>query len=413
MPTLHSVNALRVMAEYFVVRYHIFAGSVGMDMFVGDLMSFFFVLSGFVMMHTHYTDSFVTVEQKLDFWIGRWKKIFPAFILNMSFYIPTLIISAVYGTTKCPLDFYCPLMQIFLLSGWAGCGVYHTVNALNWYLITLAWLWWGFPFLHAALCTWFVKFVWIKILSINILSTGILYFFSGYNIFTICAVPVLRLGEFIIGCAVACLLKQTNIGSFSVNTWTPVAVIFLIYICCIYTLLALPHDMPWLCMNEERIDVLCRLWHKSEWTEKQPPCMIVWDKYFNKHAILWAAVIYTTASAERENNIIMKVLGHDIFKTLSSFSLSLYLGHTSVSNALSMLTDAIGWFNFWHEDALLIVVYLLCYVLHLLTNRLSSLLFKPRYEFTQVASPVHSELQSEASCCAFVNEETRTSPETV
>ncbi len=68
--TLHSINALRVIAECIVVRFHVFVEGVGMDMFVRDLMSFFFVLSGFVMMYSHHKSSFVTFEQKRSFGLG-------------------------------------------------------------------------------------------------------------------------------------------------------------------------------------------------------------------------------------------------------------------------------------------------------------------------------------------------------
>lgn len=391
MTTLHSVNAIRVIAEYFVVRLHTFASTVGMDNFVRDLMSFFFVLSGFVMMYTHYSASFSTTRHKWDFWVGRWRKTYPAYILNFSFQLPVVVVRAM-DPNFCVYDMFCPLMQVFLLNCWAGCGIRHTINSLNWYLGALAWLWFAFPLIHGTLKRIFRSRIWIKLFFINVLSTSVIFVFSGYEIFTICTLPVLRLGEFIIGCGAACALEQLEQPEqmesrpLRLIQWVPSALI-VIYMTVFYCAFALPHGMSWICMNEWNQNFKCNLWEKSEWVDVAPPCLAVWDKYFNKHALLWAVVIHTIASAEKSNDtngVLMQVLGHGIFKTLSSYSLSLYLGHMSIDWVLRTVTNSIGWVNFWHDDVRLIVIYALCYVLHLFTQKITSIVFKPWSVFTQV-----------------------------
>ncbi len=377
MKTLHCINALRVIAEYVVVRFHIFEREVGMDMFVRDLMSFFFVLSGFVMMHSHCKSSFTTFEQKTEFWIGRWKKIYPIYILNLCFYIPSLFIIALDKTEDCAYRLYCPLMQVFFLNSWAGCGVNYLMNANSWYIATLSWLWFLFPFIHRILKTGLDQNIWFKIICINIVSILIIIPFHEYEIFSICTLPLLRMGEFIIGCGVSFALEQQEFDSMNLFKWLPF-VFALVYFTSVYTVLALPHSMQWLCLHEVMQSYTCRIWQKSEWIEDFPPCHVLWDKYFNKHAVIWAVMIYTIASAEKCSNhgVLIRALNHDIFKTLSSFSISVYLGHMSIKTALVSITDYMGYHHFWHDDVILLTIYLLCYVLHLLNQKVTDLIFK-------------------------------------
>ena len=379
---LHSVNAIRVIAEYFVVRLHTFSWTIGMDSFVRDLMSFFFVLSGFVMMHTHHSASFTTMKQRRDFWVGRWKKAYPAYILVYALRSPVIFVRALGSDTsdRCVYKLYCSLIEIFILNPWFGCGVNNTINAVDWYIGTLAWLWFLFPFIHGTLKVFFSSRIWAKMLLISAISTGLIFPFSGYEIFTICTLPVLRLGEFIIGCAAACALEKLERPEESrpltMLQWTPFALI-LVYMAVLYTFFALPHGLGSLCLHENRINERCSLWETSERIEgknnNNPPCLLVWDKYFNKHAFLWAVIIYTVASAEKSNDqgVFMRLLGHDAFKSLSSFSLCLYLGHISMNWLLVLITDSLGWANFWHDDTRLLNVYALCYLLHLLLHLLT------------------------------------------
>jgi hypothetical protein len=391
MTMLHSVNAIRVISEYFVIRLHTFAWTIGMDSFVRDLMSFFFVLSGFVMMHTHHSTSFTTTKHRCDFWVSRWKKAYPAYIINYALRSPVIFVRA-FGSessNRCIYKLYCSLIEIVILNPWSGCGVDNLINSVDWYIGTLAWLWFVFPFIHGTLKEFFNSRIWAKMLLINVISAGLISAFSGYEIFTICTLPVLRLGEFVIGCAAACALEQLDPPEqmeskpLTMLQWTPFTLI-LMYMAVLYTVFALPHGLESLCLHEDSHHKGCSLWETSKWIEENPPCLLVWDKYFNKHAILWAVIIYTVASAEKSNDqgVFMRLLGHDVFKGLSSFSLSLYLGHISVNWLLVLITDSLGWTNFWRDDALLLTIYALCYLLHLLTQKITAVVFKSAPIFT-------------------------------
>ncbi len=54
---LHTINAMRVLAEYWVVRHHCLVkrrpAKLDMGPIGDDIMSFFFVMSGFVVMYRH------------------------------------------------------------------------------------------------------------------------------------------------------------------------------------------------------------------------------------------------------------------------------------------------------------------------------------------------------------------------
>ncbi len=71
-PRLHSVNSIRVIAEYMVIRYHVLKqdnddhGAVGLD-----IMSFFFVLSGFGTMYTFEQEYLTTLRERLGFMWAR------------------------------------------------------------------------------------------------------------------------------------------------------------------------------------------------------------------------------------------------------------------------------------------------------------------------------------------------------
>ena len=346
-------------------------------MFVRDIMSFFFVLSGFVLMHSHFTDDFQSMSRKWNFWYGRWKKTYPTYMLTLKLQIPQLIFKIV-GGKYCVYSLLCYVMQIFFLSGWVGCGV-DILNPLSWYLGTLVWLWLLFPSIHGILITIYARNAWNKMLLINLLATSVLFFFRDYNIFTFCTLPVLRLGEFVIGCGAACALKQKDqqaVGSLTLKHWISM-LLGLSYMLTVNIFLGMPHGMSWLCLHEEVKNTGCGLWHRSEWMDETTPCHVIWDKYINKHALIWAIIIYTVAYAETVNDtsMFMHMLGHDIFKTINSFSLSLYLSHTIITFGLKDITDGLGWSNFWQADFLLLVVYFICYILHILIAKINLFCF--------------------------------------
>ena len=69
-PKLHNVNSIRVIAEYLVVRYHVLKQDNGEHGAMGlDIMSFFFVLSGFGTMYT-FEPEYLTTAREGVFHVG-------------------------------------------------------------------------------------------------------------------------------------------------------------------------------------------------------------------------------------------------------------------------------------------------------------------------------------------------------
>jgi peptidoglycan/LPS O-acetylase OafA/YrhL len=77
-------------------------------------MSFFFVLSGFVMTHTHLDDDMSTWQSKHDFWWKRFSKMYPIFVLFWA-------VSLVFYTTRPEFqikDTLCHYVQLTMASTW-------------------------------------------------------------------------------------------------------------------------------------------------------------------------------------------------------------------------------------------------------------------------------------------------------
>ena len=114
---LHTINAMRVLAEYWVVRHHclVYRGPdrPSMGPIGDDIMSFFFVLSGFVVMYRHEKTDFSGWESKREFLVSRVSLIYPVFLLNLLFKVPSTIIDLV--ATKCWVNYFCPIAQLGML----------------------------------------------------------------------------------------------------------------------------------------------------------------------------------------------------------------------------------------------------------------------------------------------------------
>jgi peptidoglycan/LPS O-acetylase OafA/YrhL len=377
---LHHVNAIRVIAEYFVVRLHVVGGGVGADMFARELMSFFFVLNGFVMMHRHRDSALATKEDIRQFLVRRWWKIYPTFLVCWSFWIPAMIITALDLKNQCVWRLYCSIMQLFMLDCWAGCGDMYVNNSPSWYLSCLWWLWLAFAFTKDIWPSLFRRAEWWKLAILSLASTGLLSIFMEYDIFSVCTIPLMRAGEFVVGCGAACSLNN-NQGQPAPTSrggvwwyWLPLG-FSLGGLVLVYSFLGMDHGMDWLCLHQASQNPSCGVWGKSPWVEASPPCYTTGEKYFNKNVMAWAVIIYTIAKAETMGlgNCISAVLGLGIFKWLNHFSLALYLGHSDIAKAVKWVAwKTVGWDHDkhpWPTDVLLATVYCLCFLLHHIIQR--------------------------------------------
>jgi hypothetical protein len=122
-----------------------------------------------------------------------------------------------------------------------------------------------------------------------------------------------------------------------------------------------------------------------------PPCIPVTDKIPNKYALIWASVIHGVARTELRNadasGWVSRLLNADLFKRISSVSITLYLSHANASAAIRWIGDVLlQWDQAkWRDDTLLISVYLACYGLHYAMVNLRALI-SPKPLYAEVTS---------------------------
>ncbi len=214
--TLHSLNAMRVLGEYFVVRFHCFVSpnhsqeKLNMGPVGEDIMSFFFVLSGFASMYAHERTDFSGWSAKGAFLWRRFRRVYPLFILNMLFTLPSNVVSMMSPTSDCQLiRLICPVLQIFMLDGWAGCGWRYIFSGSSWFLSCIMWLWLVFPIAKEFIAdTMFGGgAVWLKLIGVYCICILPFFVLWGHDMMTLAGVPALRVGEFLLGCGAACALR--------------------------------------------------------------------------------------------------------------------------------------------------------------------------------------------------------------
>jgi hypothetical protein len=182
----------------------------------------------------------------------------------------------------------------------------------------------------------------------------------------LCAVPVLRIGEFLIGCGAACALKKPTPSLLANGKyWILPGLVFFLY-----NLQMLNHGVDFLCLKEDAQHRDCSLWHRGQIQLKNSsPCITFAEKILNKYAFIFAILIHGIAREELEGKNtgwIIAFLNSEFFRCMSKFSLSLYLGHANIAMALDWLSLKIldMELKIWRDDTILIIVYATCYLLH-------------------------------------------------
>jgi hypothetical protein len=357
-PKLHSLDALRVVAEYLVVRAHVGGFDEALN-YAQGVSSFLFVLSGFALMYAFEKADFATWGAIRAFWWAQGCRFYPTFLINWLCWLPHVVAQWrgcwVYGL--------CPLLQLAMLDSWAGCGYLFLANGPSWYLSSLAWLWLLFPLIKDRLVVWFSSGqLWAKVAWINLGYACVFILLWDHDIYTLCAVPALRLGEFVMGCGAALALRADDPPALLADGayWIWAAMAIGGTLC----LERVDHGISFVCLHEAPQHSDCTLWHAGQqWIKSHTPCITTLEKILNKYALLWAGLIYGVARAE-SGGAGAPFLQADVFKFLSSFSLALYLGHLNMCIAIRWLAAALLMPGRWRDDALLLLVYALCYALH-------------------------------------------------
>jgi len=349
--TLHSLNAARVIAEYVVVHYHIsflFPSSNGLlsrGVMSDNLMSFFFVLSGFVAMYCNKETDFSDCSNAFGFIYRRIKKTFPLYCVLYLADLPATVIGS--GNQQCKYFWVSLISQPFILQCWLGSQHISISNGVGWYLCTLYWLWIIFPFMHVR--QMLSSYAWLKICVLYFISIALWVVLAPYNIVYTRAVPILRLFEFLMGCATVFTLDHIHKRVHGLFAIFGLALFFA------YSMFETQLADP-----SEPLYGNCTLWIKKH-DQTITPTIIL-----SKFSIVWVILIQWLASTELSSPEHHSLLQHAFFKSLSKFSLHLYLSHYIVACLLKTVSNALGVFNWWDLDTMIIACYVVAYFLSLI-----------------------------------------------
>lgn len=363
-PVLHSLNALRVIAEYFVVHVHLSRYFLSpptpsiVEALVVDLMSFFFVLSGFVATYTHMdSNGFDDKESWLDYIQRRLHKTYPIYFLNSFINLVGMYVTNILNQVTMPgILHYCSIGDLFLVGTWSFCNLIEENVRQGWYLQTLFWLWFIFPLLHRFLMPNLEHYTETKSILIYILSQIpwiLVVKYPGLRDSIRC-VPLFRLGEFTMGMCAALEVRHRSGGRR--------AIVLTILLLLNYLLdFFIFQEMPSVCMGR-LVDSSVTNWDqfaRNVTYSHEAPCIPVWNGFQSKSSIVWFYLIHWIASMEY-NNQEVHVLNWNFFRHMSPFSLQLYMTHETIAGILIWI-GSYSKYPIWQLDTLVFTTYLLSY----------------------------------------------------
>lgn len=362
MSTLHSLNALRVCMEFCVIHYHVSfffpepSGFLSHHDVSDNLMSFFFVLSGFVAMHSTRAVDFSEPGAKRAYIVKRFSKNYPVYLAWIVLDLPGAVVSHWKIANSCWLFWVSLAAQPGLLHSWLGCQHIGLSNGVGWYLCTLFWLWLAFPFLQAHRLPG-----WPSVAVLYCVSLLVWLAMHPFHTYYTRAVPLLRLPEFLMGCATALTLDRP------VNGWLVVLGVCAFLAYCAFTFVQ-PDVWP-----SEQLHGQCQLWIRRQQPDINPTI------FLSKFSLVWCVLIQRLAADETGGT---EWLRWDAFRSLSRFSLHAYLGHYTLACALATASKAAGVFQFWSFPSMLLACYALAYVSSELPNYASLCLSRWREKQT-------------------------------
>ena len=361
-PVLHTLNAVRVLAEYCIVSYHIYFGhpvSVPENYDIGDiilshgvsldLMSLFFVLSGFVSMYNNLDETLDWDNQfKTQFILKRLKKTYPCYLLSLLMGLPHFLVSYFSDKTSCIYDIVAVFCQLFCLQCWLGYR-FAGSNSVSWYIGTLVWIWILFPFirLNKILC----HRPWCWVIIFYLLSIASNVAFANYCSANTRQMPIIRVFEFLIGCATACTLDEAN----KINgVWVALCMVaYFVYAC-----LTTAYSNVW---KIEHDPYQCVLWQSISKDFRVAP-----GTFLTLTSVAWAMLFHWLATQELNNtpHIVVKVLSFDFFKSLSLYSLQLYLFHLPINDFIQGFFKICGAHMWLSKDIIMVMCYSFSYAIY-------------------------------------------------
>lgn len=352
-PVLHSLNACRVMAEFVVVSYHVGNTDHTNKLVEGhgvstDLMSFFFVLSGFAAAYSRGES-----EPGRSFFSRRMRKTYPLYLASWLADFPGgTYNNFVNERLTCDVEFWAySASQLLCIQSWLAWGI-GGINYPSWYIGTLVWIWAAF-----SLCDFrclVVSWPLTKAALLYATSLGACLLLVQFDSDNTKQLAPIRLLEFYMGCAVE---SSVRTGSTRVNGWVATLA------CLLYAVNAclsveLGSDWNPRAMNKT---ATCDFWQRTDAINIRP------GKLVTVTSAIWAVVIHWLASSELHGlrGRVPEALQWDVFKSLSSFSLQVYLTHAVTWRLLASAATGLGVFSWLAKDWAIIVCYAAAYATHL------------------------------------------------
>ena len=358
---IHSVNTIRVIAEFFVVKYHLFyrvepdaVRPVVLNSLASiDLMSFFFVLSGFVCMYAHKDGNFPQKADCIRYFLGKLAKMYPIYFLLL------LVNLATHDIHDNPWFWGCFVADIFVVSPWMYCEKSGGSRGVGWYLSVMFWLWMMFPFLCGKMDNMFRANTWRKIIFLYLISLlpWIYLWFRPWEFMDYSIIPLFRLPEFVIGCALNFTLHQ--------RIRTRWFVLVCLFLSAYYVAEFLVFPQYPLCMGLANHIRIAHNPLSYELYTDYNGCSPIWSIARSRMALGWAVLIQWVACTELQGGSTF-FLQWDVFKSLSVFSLQVYMGHDAFSGLLMGFAKLMGPVNrLFQMDTMMIGTYALCYLFYL------------------------------------------------
>lgn len=196
-----------------------------------DLVCFYFVLSGFTISWGYMTRDFDLDAVKRRYWIGRLQRFYPDFFIATAFCI-LIKRKQFFGCHDLNrLDWVFNIAQLLLIGGWLEWVPFvhlRNLNGPSWFLITLVWLWFLYPwlirpvkdsfagnttpvFVCKIIVLWVISLLpWIFILGFQSSYESIGYHSLSRLAWAMKPFPLFRIPEFLIGMALAVRLSQDS-----------------------------------------------------------------------------------------------------------------------------------------------------------------------------------------------------------
>lgn len=208
LPRLDSLTGLRFFAAFFVLQHHFtnFGLIPGLDRYTGfgtTGVTFFFVLSGFVL-----TWSFVPTDTAPRFYWRRFARIWPLHAVTTLLALPVF-----YFWRNQPMDVGAVTLSFFLLHAWVPApAVYFAGNPASWSLSCEMFFYAVHPFVVRRILAWrsLVLFaaVAVTLAALYIVADLAMDWPARIAGWLLYVAPIYRIGEFLIGIALAVALKR-------------------------------------------------------------------------------------------------------------------------------------------------------------------------------------------------------------